>query len=156
MNQYIPSSWDNKHLLTITTGKKLNKNWEIGTKFRLVGGKPYTPYDVNASSIIANYDVVNRGILDYTSLNTERFSTYSQLDFRVDKTWFWSKFSLNFYVDVQNVLASKSNAQSFLLPTLDANGNKVINANDASRYVLEDVENTSGNVLPRFGLIVDF
>jgi len=156
LNQYIPSSWDNKHLLTITTGKKLNKNWEIGAKFRLVGGKPYTPYDVNASSIIANYDVVNRGILDYTSLNTERFSTYSQLDFRVDKTWFWSKFSLNFYVDVQNVLASKSNAQSFLLPTLDANGNKVINANDASRYVLEDVENTSGNVLPRFGLIVDF
>ncbi|MFN0729829.1 TonB-dependent receptor [Polaribacter gochangensis] len=156
LNQYIPSSWDNKHLLTVTAGKKLNNNWEIGSKFRLVGGKPYTPYDLNASSIIANYDVENRGILNYTSLNSERFGTYSQLDLRIDKTWFWSKFSLNFYVDVQNVLASKSNGQSFLLPTLDANGNKVINANDSSRYVLEEVDSTSGNVLPGFGFIVDF
>ncbi|WP_347174089.1 TonB-dependent receptor [Polaribacter uvawellassae] len=156
LNQYIPSSWDNKHLLTVTAGKKLNNNWEIGSKFRLVGGKPYSPYDLNASSIIANYDVANRGILDYTSLNSERFGTYSQLDLRIDKTWFWSKFSLNFYVDVQNVLASKSNGQSFLLPTVDANGNKVINANDSSRYVLEEVESTSGNVLPGFGFIVDF
>ncbi len=156
INQYIPSSWDNKHLLTITAGKKLNKNWEIGTKFRLVGGKPYTPYDVNASSLIANYNVSNRGILEYTALNSERFGTFTQLDFRVDKTWFWSKFSLNFYVDVQNVMASKTNAQSYLLPTLDANGNKVINSNDSSRYVLEEVVNTSGNVLPRFGFILDF
>lgn len=156
LNQYIPSSWDNKHLLTITAGKKLNKNWEIGTKFRLVGGKPYTPYDLNASSVIANYDVANRGILDYASLNSERFGTYTQLDVRVDKTWFWSKFSLNFYIDVQNLMASKSNAQSILLPSLDANGNKVINANDSSRYVLEEIENSGGNVLPRFGFIVDF
>jgi hypothetical protein len=156
LNQYIPSSWDNKHLLTITAGKKLNNNWEIGSKFRLVGGRPYTPYDLNASSIIANYDVSNKGILDYASLNSERFGTYSQLDFRIDKTWFWNKFSLNFYVDVQNVLASKSNGQSFLLPTLDANGNKVINSNDSSRYVLEAVESSSGNVLPGFGFIFDF
>jgi len=156
LNQYIPSSWDNKHLLTITAGKKLNKNWEIGTKFRLVGGKPYTPYDLNASSVIANYDVANRGILDYASLNSERFGTYTQLDVRVDKTWFWSKFSLNFYIDVQNLMVSKSNAQSILLPSLDVNGNKVINANDSSRYVLEEIENSGGNVLPRFGFIVDF
>ena len=134
----------------------MNKNWEIGTKFRLVGGKPYTPYDLNASSVIANYDVANRGILDYASLNSERFGTYTQLDVRVDKTWFWSKFSLNFYIDVQNLTASKSNAQSILLPSLDANGNKVINANDSSRYVLEEIENSGGNVLPRFGFIVDF
>lgn len=156
INQYIPSSWDNKHLLTITAGKKLNKNWEIGTKFRLVGGKPYTPYDVNASSLIANYNVANRGVLEYAALNSERFETYTQLDLRVDKTWFWSKFSLNFYIDIQNLTASETNRQSFLLPTLDANGNKVINSNDSSRYVLEEVENTSGNVLPRFGFILDF
>ena len=156
LNQYIPSSWDNKHLLTITAGKKLNKNWEIGTKFRLVGGKPYTPYDLNASSVIANYDVSNRGILDYASLNSERFGTFTQLDVRVDKTWFWKTFSLNFYIDIQNLTASKSNGQSILLPTVDASGNKVINTNDSSRYVLEEVENSSGNVLPRFGFIVDF
>ena len=50
-DKFISSSWDNKHLLTVTGGKKLNKNWEIGGKFRLVGGQPYTPYDFEASSL---------------------------------------------------------------------------------------------------------
>ena len=156
LNNYIPSTWDNKHLLTLTAGKKLKRNWEIGGKYRLVGGRPYTPYDMDASSEIANYDVSNQGILDYSFLNTERFKTFSQLDLRIDKTWFWKKFSLNFYVDVQNALAGEAIEQPYLIPTLDANGNKIIDANDNSKYVLESVENTSGTVLPRFGVIFDF
>ncbi|SDY01822.1 Outer membrane receptor proteins, mostly Fe transport [Lutibacter oricola] len=155
-NKYIASSWDNKHLLTVTAGKKLNKNWEIGGKFRLVGGQPYTPYDLDASSTIVNYDVSNSGILDYSNLNTERYNTYHQLDFRVDKTWYWKKMSLNFYVDIQNVYASESQSQALLIPMVDANGNKIINSTDASKYNLEEIENNSGNVLPRFGFIVDF
>jgi len=155
-NNYIPSSWDNRHLLTITGGKKLNKNWEIGGKFRLVGGQPYTPYDFEASSIITNYDVSNSGILDYSKLNTERFKTYHQLDIRVDKTWYWKKLSLNFYVDIQNLYNSEATSQSYLIPLLSENGNKVVNSNDSSKYNLEEIKNTSGNVLPRFGLILDF
>lgn len=155
-NLYLPSTWDNRHLLTITAGTKLKKNWEIGGKFRLVGGRPFTPYDLNASATIANYDITNRGILDYSRLNSERFSTYTQLDIRVDKTWYWKSIALNVYVDVQNLYGSKAIGQSYILPRLDANGNKLINPNDATKYVLEEVENSSGNVLPRFGVIVDF
>ncbi len=156
LNNYLPSTWDNKHLLTVTGGKKLKRNWEIGGKYRLVGGRPFTPYDLDASSIIENYDVSNQGILDFGKLNTERFKTYSQLDLRIDKSWYWKKFSLNFYVDVQNVLAGEAIEQPYLIPTVDANGNKIIDSNDDSKYVLESIENTSGTVLPRFGLIVDF
>jgi hypothetical protein len=156
LNNFIPSTWDNKHLLTLTGGKKLKRNWEIGGKYRLVGGRPYTPYDMDASSEIANYDVTNQGILDYSQLNTERFKTFSQLDLRIDKTWFWKKFSLNFYVDVQNVLAGEAIEQPYLIPTLDANGNKIIDSNNSTKYVLESIENTSGTVLPRFGVIFDF
>jgi hypothetical protein len=156
LNSYIPSTWDNKHLLTVTGGKKLKRNWEIGGKFRLVGGRPYTPYDMDASSEIENYNVSNQGILDFSQLNTERFKTFSQLDLRIDKTWFWKKMSLNFYVDVQNALAGEAVEQSYLIPTLDANGNKIIDSNNSSKYVLESVENTSGTVLPRFGIILDF
>jgi hypothetical protein len=156
LNNYIPSSWDNRHLLTITTGKKLTKNWEIGGKFRMVGGQPYTPYDYEASSIIANYNVANSGILDYSKLNTERFKTYHQLDIRVDKIWYWEKLSLNFYIDIQNIYNSKAISQSYLIPVLNENGTKVLNSNDASKYVLEEIENTSGTILPRFGFILDF
>ncbi|WP_425659477.1 TonB-dependent receptor [Tenacibaculum ascidiaceicola] len=152
---YIPSTWDNKHLLTITAGKKLNRNWEIGTKFRLVGGKPYTPYDLGASSLKDNYDVQNGGILDYTKLNTERLDTYTQLDIRVDKTWFLKKAAINLYLDVQNIYASSSKQQPFLLPIEDGNG-RVTDPNDSSRYLLEEIESTTGRALPRIGVIVDF
>jgi hypothetical protein len=156
LNQYIPATWDNKHLLTFTGGKKLKRNWEVGVKYRLVGGRPYTPYDLNASSLIANYNISNQGILDFSKLNSLRFKTFSQLDVRVDKTWFWKKWTLNFYVDVQNLLNNESIEQPLLTPILDANNNPVIDPNDASRYILEDIENSNGRLLPRFGFIVDF
>jgi hypothetical protein len=156
LNNYIPSSWDNEHLLTITAGKKFNNNWEAGAKFRLVGGKPYSPYDLDASSLIANYDVENKGVFDYNRLNSERFETYTQLDIRVDKTWYWKKMSLNFYIDIQNVLSSQADVQSVLLPTLDAGGNKIVDATNSNRYVLEELDRTNGSILPGFGFIVDF
>ena len=155
LKNYIPSSWDNRHLLTITGGKKLTKNWEIGGKFRLVGGQPYTPYDFEVSSIITNYDVANSGILDYSKLNTERFKTYHQLDVRLDKTWYWKKMSLNFYVDIQNLYNSETITQSYLTPSVDENGVRIINTT-TNTYNLEEIENSSGNVLPRFGFILDF
>ena len=155
-NNYIPSSWDNKHLLTITGGKKWRKNWEIGGKFRLVGGSPYTPYDYDASSIIENYNIANQGILNYEALNANRYDLYHQFDVRIDKTWYWDRFSLNFYIDIQNVYASDSPQTSYLTPSVDGAGNRVINASDSSKYVLEEIDNTSGNVLPRFGFIFDF
>ncbi|MCH3884329.1 hypothetical protein [Tenacibaculum aquimarinum] len=143
-------------MLTFTGGKKLNRNWEIGAKFRLVGGRPYTPYDFEKSAIIENYDANNQGVLDFSKLNTERFDTFTQLDLRIDKTWYWKKTSLNFYIDIQNALGSESVQQAFLVPVLDANGNKVVDPNDSSKYVLEEVENSQGNLLPGFGFIVDF
>ena len=153
---YIPSTWDNRHLLTITAGKKLAKNWEIGTKFRLVGGRPYTPYNYNVSAVKTNYDVSNGGILDYARLNESRFGTYTQLDMRVDKTWFLKNFSINLYVDVQNMYASAADSQPFLLPQVDANGNRLSDPNDSSRYLLEEVQSSSGRAIPRIGVIVDF
>jgi len=153
---YIPSSWDNRHLLSITGGKKLKKNWEIGGKFRLVGGQPYTPYNYEASSVIANYNVSNSGILDYTKLNSERFKTYHQLDLRIDKTWYWEKLSFNFYVDIQNIYRSEFSSQSYLIPLQDANGANIVNPSDTSKYILEEIANTSGNTLPSFGIILDF
>ncbi len=156
LNNYVPSSWDNQHLLTVTAGKKLNRNWELGAKFRLVGGQPYTPYDMDASAIIANYDAENKGIFDYNRLNSQRFDTYTQLDIRIDKTWYWKKLSLNFYVDVQNLFSSQADVLSILLPTLDANGNKITDPNNANKYVLEEIDRTNGSVLPGFGFILDF
>lgn len=154
-NNYIPSSWDNKHMLTFTGGKKLGKNWEIGAKFRLIGGQPYTPYDIEQSSLITNYDVNSSGILDYSQLNSLRSNLYSQLDVRVDKTWFYKKWSLNLYLDIQNLYNAQAQQQSYLVPTFDDNGNNIIDAS-GTKYILDEIEGTSGNPLPSIGVIVDF
>ena len=42
-NAFVPSAWDNKHIISMTGGIKLKKDWEFGMKFRFSGGSPYTP-----------------------------------------------------------------------------------------------------------------
>jgi len=58
------------------------------------------------SSFIEIYNTNNLRLLDFTRLNSERFDPYTQLDIRVDKTWYYKKWSINFYIDIQNVYAS--------------------------------------------------
>jgi hypothetical protein len=122
----------------------------------MVGGRPYTPYDYDASSLIENYNINKSGILDYTLLNTERYDLYHQLDVRLDKTWYWKHFSLNFYVDIQNILATQTVEQPYLLAQTDADGNYIVDPADNTRYLMEEIANDSGNILPRFGVIIDF
>lgn len=155
-DEYIPSSWDNRHMLTFTGGIKLKKNWQVGSKFRIIGGRPYTPYDYNTSSLIANYDIVNAGVLDYSQINSLRYPWYNQLDLRVDKTWYREKISYNLYLDIQNIYGKKSMEQPILLAQTDNNGNRLIDPNDGSRYLMKEIKNESGTVLPTIGLIIDF
>jgi hypothetical protein len=129
----IPSSWDNGLIVTLTAGKKFGKNWEIGMQYQYLGGAPYTPYDIAQSSLISNWDNIGRGILDYTQLNTQRFSGFNRLNLRVDKKWFFSRYSLDVYLDVQNLLGETIEGQPFLDTQKDANGNPIVDPNDPTR-----------------------
>jgi hypothetical protein len=155
-NKYVPSSWDNKHIFNIVVGKKLAKNWEVGAKFRLLGGAPYTPYDVELSSTKEIWDVSQQGINDWSRLNTERNTTSHSLDLRVDKKWYFDKWYLNAYLDIQNAYGAKIETQSFLDVVRDGNGNPVENTTDNQRYQTYSIENESGNVLPSIGIMIGF
>lgn len=160
-NRYVPSAWDNKHILNITILRKLKHNWDVGAKWRFVGGAPFTPYDLAKSSLRAAWDVQNRGYLDYGRFNTERTGVFHQLDVRVDKEYFFDKWSLMLYVDVQNVYNFKLKQRDYLT-NLDANGRPNINPAtenlpyDQQRYILRGLPNESGTVLPTLGIIVEF
>jgi len=154
-NQYIPSAWDNKHILNITGKRNLGKNWEIGAKWRFVGGAPYTPLDIAKSSEIEVWNSRGRGYPDYNAFNSVRLNNFNQLDVRVDKQYFFKKWSLNFYLDIQNLLAFKSEQQP-IYTNLDKDGNIVIDPMDNSRYILRKIDDFSGNVLPTIGIIVEF
>lgn len=51
----------------------------------VLGGTPYTPYDLESSSLRANWDLYNSGRFDFTRINGERLKSFHQLDLRVDK-----------------------------------------------------------------------
>jgi len=152
----VPSAWDNRHILNITAGKKIKKNWEVGFKFRLLGGSPYTPYDKNLSAIKSIWDVTQQGILDWDRLNQERNPLSHGLDIRVDKKWFFKTWLLNVYVDVQNIYNFRAKAQSFLTLQYDQTGNPVTDPNNLNSYQLKEIENTVGTILPALGLMIEF
>jgi len=94
------SQFDQTHILTILGSYRLGRGWELGARFRLVSGNPYTPstygfYDENLGSYLA---------LTSYPLNGSRLPPFHQLDVRIDKTWkYKNNVKLSMYLDIQNV-----------------------------------------------------
>lgn len=153
---WIPSSWDNRHLFNLTATRKFNKNWDFGFKWRFVGGAPYTPYDIQKSSLKAAWDLTGQGYLDYKRFNSERLKAFHQLDIRVDKQYFFKGWSLMLYADVQNVYSHKADQPPILTLETDAGGIPVTVPSDPLRYNLKYIEGTAGTVLPTIGVIIEF
>lgn len=154
--EYVPSSWDSRQILNLTLGKQFTNNWQVGLKFRYQGGSPYTPYDLNKSATKAIWDVTQQGILDWNKLNTNRNPATHGLDVRVDKKWFFNKWSLNLYLDIQNVYNFKTEFQPYITVVRDANGNPLEDPNDPSKYQIKTIENISGTLLPSVGIMIQF
>lgn len=100
--EFVRAAWDVRHLVAVTGGIRLDKKntWEIAVKYRFQGGNPFTPYDLDAS--IPNYLVTGEPVLDYTQFNAETTPVFMQLDLRVDKRWYFRRWSLNLYFELQN------------------------------------------------------
>ncbi len=153
---YLPSSWDNRHLLTITATRNLSKNWDFGMKWRYIGGAPYTPWDLNRSAIKTAWDAQGIGYLDYSKFNKARLNAFHQLDIRVDKSWYYNKWSLMLYFDIQNAYNFKSDRQDYLVRVEDAGGNPVTDPNNSGKYLLKTIKSSGGTVLPTIGIMVEF
>ncbi|MFN6114550.1 MAG: TonB-dependent receptor [Flavobacteriales bacterium] len=154
--RYAPSSWDYGHILNLTGGKRLPKDWEVGLNWRLQGGGPYTPYDIPTSSLIPVWDATQQGVLDYSLINTERLRIFTQLNVRVDKRYYFKGWTLNVYFDVENVLANELPGAPFLDVVRDANGQLQVDPSDPSRYVVKLVPNDGTTVIPSIGVMVEF
>ncbi len=152
---YIPTAWDNRHLISVTATKKIGKSWNAGLRWRFVGGAPYTPYDTDKSSYIDAWNVTGQGYLDYSRFNTERLKGFSQLDLRIDKQFYFDKWSLMLYADVQNVYNFKADQPDILVLQTDGNGAPVVNPLDPQRYLLKYIDAEAGTVIPTIGIIIE-
>lgn len=156
----LPSSWDNRHLLSLTLGYRIPSGWDFGLKYRYAGGTPYTPFDLDASR--ANYLSLGTGISDYSRFNSQRLKPFSQLDFRVDRRINFRKTALVFYIDIQNLLKNKNegyprytfqrNNDSTTFSTTD--GQPI--SKDGANAIPVILDNLSGNIIPSLGLTFEF
>ncbi len=153
---YVPSSWDSRHIVSLTGGKRFKKGWELGMRWLFTSGSPYTPFDLYTSSLKQVWDVTGQGILNFSLLNTEREASFHQLNVRVDKKFYLDKFNLNFYLDIQNLYGYKTEVAPLLLVVKDENGVPQTDPNDPNSYQTKLVRNTSGIVQPTIGIIVEF
>ena len=152
-NNYLPSSWDQRHIINLCAAKKFSRNWEIGLKWRYTSGSPYTPYNEQISMQADVWAVNGQGILDYNNINSLRNPSFHQLDIRLDKKYYFKKWSLNIYLDIENVYNKVATLGPYLSVERDQSG-LPIESSDGSYSPLY-IENTYGQFLPSIGIIVE-
>ena len=90
--------FDQTHILTLIASYKFARGWQLGARFRLVSGNPFTPItDGVVDAQLGGFIPVNGPI------NGDRLPVFHQLDLRLDKTWTLPVLQVGVYVDVQNV-----------------------------------------------------
>ncbi|MFM2338769.1 MAG: hypothetical protein RL115_1962 [Bacteroidota bacterium] len=156
----VASSWDNRHLLSVTWGYKFTHNWELGLKFRYQGGAPFTPFDETLSRL--NYLSQGVGTLNYALLNTNRLSGFNSSDVRIDKKWNFKTTTINLFLDVTNWYVAKNpaipeytfkrNASNTAFETTDGLNIKP----DGSNAIPTRVKNDDPFVTPTIGVIIEF
>lgn len=150
---YRPSNWDTRHMLNLTGSYRLPHNWNVSMRWRLVGGAPYSPIDMDLSTSKAAWSVTNQAYIDYVHYNTLRLSSSHQLDARIDKEFYFQKWMLNFYLDIQNVYNFQSGNPP-IYTNKDINGVVQDNPNDPQRHILREIATDSGTLLPTIGIMV--
>lgn len=153
--QYISSSWDNRHFGTAAVGKNFKGNWQVGLRWSFSGGSPYTPYDIDLSAQRGVWDLNRRGLSDFSRLNQERLPFYHQMDFRVDKQFNFKRWSLQVYIDVQNLYRSPIASIPYLTVERDGENNPLVDPLDSGRYLTRIISSDTGRVLPSLGILLD-
>ena len=78
-------------------GYRWNAKWEFSLRSSYLGGRPYTPFDVTAST------QQRRAIFDLNRVNAERLPAYVRVDIRADRTFMVRGKPLLVFAGVQNV-----------------------------------------------------
>ena len=150
---YRPSSWDTGQMINLLASYRLGKSWYISASWRYSGGAPYTPIDMELSTNKAAWAVTNQAYPDYARFNTLRLPAKHQLDLRLDKEFYFKRWMLNLYVDVQNAYLS-SYVSSPIYTNRDASGQVMDHPTDPQRQQLRQLDYYSKLMFPTLGLIV--
>ena len=153
-SEYIASAWDNRYIFNMSGTYNFPHNWSLGMKISCIGGAPYTPYDVEKSSLVTAWNAQGRPYYDYTKYNTGRLPALGQLDVRVDKTFYLKRCMLGFYIDLQNVTNSKFKQPDILMSTGVIENPSAPMAEQ--RYKMKYITQKSGTLMPTLGITFEY
>lgn len=151
---YVPSAWDNRFIFNVSGTYSFPKQWSVGMKVCCIGGSPYTPYDVEKSSLVTAWNAQGKAYYDYSRYNTGRLPAFGQLDVRVDKMFYWKKCMFGIYLDIQNITASKLRQPDVLMSTGEIENPSASLAEQ--RYVMKYIKQESGTLLPTIGITFEY
>ena len=143
---YRPSLWDNQYLISALGGYKFRNNWEISSRYRYLGRAPFIP-----TNLVQSLEFYPAIIKDYTSVGQNRLDAYNQVDIRVDKKWSYTSWSLDVFFEVQNILGNANPEEPSYGLARDENGEVVI-----PERLVQVNTNTSVNILPSIGVVINF
>jgi len=127
-----PGLYDQRIILNLSGGWRIDENWEVSAKFRYGSGTPYTPFSLGQGGrLVQNYAV------DY---NADRLPPFHSLDVRVDRRWNFTGWNLITYIDIQNVY-NRENIQGYRY--------------DPRNNAVESTGGTIG-ILPSIGISAEF
>jgi outer membrane receptor for ferrienterochelin and colicin len=140
-NDFIPSSWDTRHIFSMNYGLKMKKDWEASFRFRYNGQQPFAIADLDKTNI--SYPIIT---YNYSSLGHYKLDAFIQGDLRVDKRYNFNKMALNVYVEVLNCFFNS-------VPIPPQYG--LYNLQDA-QTVLPILVSANNSPIPTIGLVIDF
>lgn len=145
-DEYLPSSWDNRNLVTFTGGYKFGNNWELSARVRYLGQTPLAPVDRDAT--LESYPDIIR---DYSRQGELLLDPFNQTDVRIDKKWNFEGFTLDVFLEFQNVFVQQLPSEPDYGLVRDDEGNVVT---PRQLKQIESVDNSS--FIPNLGIVIDF
>lgn len=99
--------FDNRLIFSIEGGYKPSAEWDFSLRWIYAGGRPYTPFDLQASTSL------NRSVVDESMTNQARYPDYHSLNVRVDRRFNYSGSNLVVYFSIWNVYNRKNVSSYF-------------------------------------------
>jgi len=127
------SGFETPFIVNLIAGYKPNRLWEVGVRWTAVGGRPTTPIDEYRSRLYGGI------IYDVARANAIRYPSYSKLNLRGERRFYFKKSNLVFYLDVWNAL-----------------DNRVIYEYEWDKSVQDVVGRTHLPIMPIFGFKFEF
>ena len=101
------SPYEHRYIINMVAGYKPNAKWELALSSTFMGGRPCTPFDLEASrtynTLINDPDVSN--------YNTSNYPAYKRINFRVERAYYFGKTNVIVFLDIMNVFGFKNHEE---------------------------------------------